>query len=95
MVVAPIEGQEVGFLAPEPGRHPYLVRVHGEVDQAAPFESEEKVSPVPVVLVLAHRIGGALSGQRILEFGGDDGDAVDGKRHVDERSAGSCRLPSS
>ena len=29
-------------------------------------------------------MGGALSGERVLEFGGDNGDAVDGKGHVDD-----------
>ena len=79
-----VEWQEVGFLAAEPGRHPHLVRVHGEVDQGTLLESEKKIAPVALVLVLVHRMSGALSGQRVLEFGGDDRDAVDGKGHVDD-----------
>ena len=84
MVVASVEGQEVGFLALEPRRHPYLVRVHREVDQGALLESEKKIPPVALVLVLVYRMSGTLSGQRVLKFGGDDGDAVDRKGHVDD-----------
>ena len=84
VVVATVEGQEVGFLATEPCCHPYLVRVHREMDQGALLEREQQIAPVALVLVLVYRMSGALTGQRVLEFGGDDGDAVDRKGHVDD-----------
>ena len=87
MVAAAVEGQEVGLPSSQPGGHPYLVRVHREVDQGALLEREQQVAPVALVLVLAYRVGGALPGQRVLEFGGDDGDAVDGEGHVDDAAA--------
>ena len=87
VVVAPVEGQEMGLLAPEAGRHPDLVRVHGEVDQGALLEGEEQIALVPLRLVLLYRIGGALPGERVLQLAGDDGDAVDGQGHVDDAAA--------
>ena len=87
VIVASVEGEEVGFLAPEPRRHPRLVRIHREVNQCTLLECKQQITLVPVVLVLVDRGGGALSGQRVLEFDGDDGDAVDGKGHVDDAAA--------
>ena len=58
VVVAAVEGQELGLAALQLGRHPCLVRVHREVDKCPLLKSEEKVPPVPFVLVLARRIGG-------------------------------------
>lgn len=57
------------------------------MDKSTLLEGEEEIAPVPVFLILAHRIGSMLSGQRILEFGSDDGDTVDRKSHVDDAAA--------
>ena len=57
------------------------------MDQGAFLESKKKIAPVAIVLVLVYRTSGALSGQRVLEFGGDDGDAIDGKGNVDDATA--------
>ena len=84
MVVAAVEGQKVGLLAPQPGRHPHLIRVHGKVNKRTLLEREEKIPLVPLVLVLTYRMSGALSGQRVLELGGDNRNTVDRKRHVDD-----------
>ena len=54
------------------------------MNQGALLENEKKIPPVALVLVLVYRMSCALSGQRVLEFGGDDGDAVDGKGYVDD-----------
>ena len=77
VAVAAVERQKLGLPAPQPGRHPHLIRVNREVDKRALLETEEKIAPVALVLVLAHRIGGPLPGERVLEFGGNDGNAVD------------------
>ena len=82
-----VEGQEVGFLAPQSGRHPHLVGVHREVDKRALLESEEKIAFISLVLVLANRMGSALSGQLVLEFRSNDGDAIERKGHVDDAAA--------
>ncbi len=46
------------------------------MDQRARFECKERIALVPIQGVLVHRIGGVLPGERVLEFGGDHGDAV-------------------
>lgn len=61
MVVAAVEGEEVGLLAVKPGGHPHFVRVYRKMDEGTLLEGEEKIPPVPLLLVLAHRIGCPLS----------------------------------
>ena len=87
MVVAPVKRQEVGFLALE------WVVIHTSSGSTAKWtrarflKAKRRSRPVPVVLILAHRIGSTLSGQRILEFGSDDGDTVNRKGHVNDTAA--------
>ena len=83
MLIPPVEGQETGLLPMKMSCHPHLIRVHGEVDQRTLFEGKEQISPIPVYLVLMHCIRYTLTGERILELGGNYRDTVNGQRHID------------
>ena len=58
-----------------------MVRVDGEVDQGA--AGEDRVVRVAVGAVLGLGVLNVLPGERVLELGGGDGDAVDQQRHVE------------
>ena len=81
-----VERQEPGLGAGELGGHEYLVRIHGEVGEAAPV-GEERLARVPVVSVLPDGVFDVLAGERVLEFGREDGDAVQEEREVDALAA--------
>ena len=78
----PVERQEPGLRAEELGGNEHLVRVHGEVGEA-PRVGEERLARVPVGPVLVDRVPDVLAGERVLEFGGEDGDAVQEEREID------------
>ena len=80
-----VEREEDGVLPGHAGRHRHPVRVDGEVDQRAPAEDE--VVRVAVGAVLRDRVLDGLLGERVLELGGRDRDAVDDQDEV-ERVAG-------
>ena len=79
---APVEGQEASL---RPGQ------VGGDVDQLgvdrevreAPAVGEQRLARVAVGLVLPDRVLDGLAGERVLELGGEDGDAVEEQHHVE------------
>ena len=77
-----VERQEAGLGAPELGRHEHLVRIHCEVGEAARV-AEERLARVPVFPVLPDGVRDVLPGERVLEFGREDGDAVQEEREVE------------
>ncbi|MCH8259829.1 MAG: FG-GAP repeat protein, partial [Planctomycetes bacterium] len=69
--------QEAELLASDGGGHQHFGRsvgIDGEVGHAAPI-GEERIAGIAPFLVLLHGILDALTGQRILELGGEDWDA--------------------
>ena len=82
-----VEGQEDGFGAGELGAEPDLVLVHGHVGGAA--ARPEQVFPgIPVLPVLLNRILHRLLGEVVLEFEGQDGEAVDEQHQVQGEARG-------
>ena len=77
-----VERQEAGLGTVELRGHEHLVRIHGEVGEAAPV-GEERLARVAVVSVLPDRVRDVLAGQRVLEFGREDGDAVQEEHQVE------------
>ena len=75
--VAPqVEGQEAGLRAFQGGGEVHEVGVHGEVGQTAP-EGEERLPRITVVTVLADGVLDVLALERVLQFGGEDRQAVE------------------
>ena len=77
-----VEGQEPGSGAGELGGHEHLFRIHREVGEAASV-GEERLTRVPVVLVLVDRVLHVLTVERVLELGREDGNAVQEEGEVD------------
>ena len=77
-----VERQEPGLRAGELGGHEHLVRIHGEVGEAAPV-GEEWLARIPVVSVLPDGVFDVLAGERVLEFRRKDGDAVQEEPEID------------
>ena len=77
-----VERQEPGLRAGELGGHEHLVRIHGEMGEAARV-GEERLARVPVVSILPDGIFDVLAGERVLEFRREDGDAVQKEREID------------
>jgi hypothetical protein len=69
-----VERQKAGVLAGQPGRHGHALRVDSEVDHGA---GQRAVLGVAVGAILRHGVLDALPGERVLELGGGDRDAVD------------------
>ena len=76
VVPASVEGQEPRGLAREMGAEAHLALVHGKVGHAA-TELKQPLARVTVLLVLPDRIVHRLLGQAVLEFKGEDRQAVD------------------
>ena len=81
-----VERQEPGLGTGEFSGHEHLVRIHGEVGEAARV-GEERLARVAVVSVLPDGVFDVLAGERVLEFGREDGDAVQKEREVDALAA--------
>ena len=79
-VVAPVEGQEAGRLARQPGRHRHPLGVDREVDDRPP---QERVRGVAIAAVLLDRLVDALPGDGVLQLGRGHRDAVDEQAQVD------------
>ena len=77
-----VERQEAGLGPGERSGHEHLLRVHGEVGEAAPV-GEQRLARVAVVAVLPDRILDILAVERVLELGREDGDAVQEEREVE------------
>ena len=82
-VAAPVEGQEARSVTGKPRRHQHRLGIHGEVDQGAPLEGEDRRPRVAVRAVLPAGVRDRLSGERVLQFQGGDRNAVDAQRHVE------------
>ena len=82
-IVTPVEGKKIRGLARQSRRHKYCIGIHCKMHQCPPFELENHLSRVPVLLVLPLSIFHILTRQRILEFRGDDGYAVQADRNVE------------
>ncbi len=81
VVPALVERQKPGGFALEMGAHAHFVVIHGKVHHAAP-EFEQLFARIAVALVLLHGIGHGLFGEAVLEFKGDDRQAVDEQAQV-------------
>ena len=79
---APVEGEEASLAAGEVGRDVDQLRVYGEMGET-PAVGEERLARVAVRLVLPDRVLDGLSGQRILELGREDGNAVQEEHEVE------------
>ena len=77
-----IERQEAGLRPGERRRHEHLLRVHGEVGEAARVP-EERLARVAVVAVLPDSILDVLAVERALELGREDGNAVQEEHEVE------------
>ncbi len=77
-----VERQEARLRSHQVGRDVDQVRVHREVREAAPV-GEERLPRVAVGLVLPNRILDILSGQRVLQLGREDRDAVKDEHKVE------------
>ena len=76
-VVPPlVEGEEPGFFAFEAGAEEDADIIDGKVNHAS-FELEEQFPGIAIGLVLLDGVVGVLFGELILQFAGDDGQAVD------------------
>ena len=58
------------------------LRIDGEVRET-PAVGEQRLARVAVGLVLPDRVLDGLAGERVLELGGEDGDAVQEQHHVE------------
>ena len=77
-----VERQEPGLGTGELGGHEHLVRIHGEVGEAA-CVGEERLARIAVASVLPDGVFDVLAGERVLEFRREDGDAVQKEREID------------
>ena len=77
-----VEGQEAGLGPCELRGHEHLFRIHGEVGQAASV-AEQRFPRIPVVLVLPDGVLDGLSSEWVLEFGREDGNAIQEEPEVD------------
>ena len=80
--LALVEGQKARPRAREVRRDVHEVRVRREVREAAAV-GEQRLARVAVALVLADRVLDVLAGERVLEFGGEDRDAVQEQHEVE------------
>jgi hypothetical protein len=79
--LALVEREEARLGALQVGRHIDEIRVRREVREAAAV-GEERLARVAVGLVLADRVLDVLAGERVLELGGEEGDAVQEEREI-------------
>ena len=83
LIVARVKGQEVGRGPGELGRHEHLVGVHCHMDQR-PAKLQQRLRGVAVVaILLLPVIPRGLAGPGVLQFNGDQRQAVDEENHVD------------
>ena len=79
---APVEGQEARPRPGEVGGDVDQLGVDGEVREA-PAVGEQRLAGVAVGLVLPDRVLDGLAGERVLELGGEDGQAVQEQHRVE------------
>ena len=79
---APIEGKEAGLAAREVSRDVDQLRVDGEMGET-PTVGEERFARIAIGLVLPDRVLDGLPGQRILELGREDGNAVQEEHEIE------------
>ena len=81
--VAPlVEGEEDGVLPAQMRGEPHLVRVYGEVREAAPEGQQRLLWIAARGFVLVDGVVIALPGEGILEFHREEGDAVEEQPHI-------------
>ena len=85
-VAAPVERQEPGAGAGQAGGHHHRGRIDREVRHAHPAQGP--VVGRPVAAVLGDGVLDALTGQRVLQFGGGDGHPVDEHAQIDGPASG-------
>ena len=78
-----LKGRKSVLFPGEAGGHVHQVGIDGEVDQRPLLELEEQVVGVAVVLVLPDGVVHILAGQGVLQFGGDDRDAIQTQSQVE------------
>ena len=79
--VAAVEWQEAGLATPKAGGDVHQIRVHSEMRETTAV-GEERFARIAVAPVLRDRVADILAGERVLEFGGEEGDAVEEERQV-------------
>ena len=67
-VAAFVERQEMRGRAREARGHEHRLGVHGEMDQRAALELEDRFARIAVLFVLAHGILNRLAGERVFQF---------------------------
>ncbi len=81
-VAALIERQEEGLLAVEARRHPHRGEIDAEIPEDAAVEAEAGLFRVAVLAPLTHCVLDVLSLELVLQFEGEQRDAVDPEEHV-------------
>ena len=79
---APVEGQEARLRSGQVGGDVDQLGVDGEVREA-PAIGEQGLARVTVGVVLPDRVLDGLAGERVLELGREDGDAIQEQHHVE------------
>ena len=92
VVMAAVKGQKDGRFAFQLGGHEDLVRVNGEMDQAALLEGKEQLLGVALVAVLSFGVLHVLAGHGVFEFQADHRQPVDGQHHIGDGAAARLHL---
>lgn len=82
-VAALVEWKEVCCGAGEAGGHQHQLGVCREVNQCSPLELENQVAWGAILFVLPAGILDPLARERVLQFHGGDGDAIQAQRHIE------------
>ena len=78
-----VERQEFRRFAGQPGGHEHRLGIHGEMNQCASLELEDRLTRVPLALVLAPSVLDGLAGERVLQFQRHHRNAVQAQRDVE------------
>ena len=78
---APIVGKKARPALRKMRRYVDQMRIYGEMGQAAAIR-KQRLAGVAVRFVLPHGVLDVLAGERVLEFGGEKGDAVQKQRQI-------------
>ena len=90
-----LKGRKCVADACQPRGHEHRFGVHGEMDQRAALELEDRLARVAVLLVLPARIFHRLAGERVLQLQRGDGDAVQAEGDIERflRARREVQLP--
>ena len=77
-----VERKKTGGFSRKPSGHPHRFGIHREMHQGPPLEGKYFFPRISVSAVLEHGVFDSLSAQRIFQFQGGDGNAVDAQDEV-------------